>query len=317
MAHALLARGARQGAAALASRSPSGAAALLQQVRCVFFFLGGHGVLGVGLCSRPVHRGRDLNPDPRLGREGLAETLASHAQYAARVWRGAGSPKGEGKTTATSARPIDRAAPARAHALSLSLTPSPLSPSPLHPHTKNSHANVPEFWGRDSPYHPGTAFLGTPPDHLSLAAKRPVSPHVFEDVPGAGTPTLGALPLSFHYAMPVNALTSIANRVTGVALSAGITGLGWAALTSGDVAGAVGTWAAGHPAAAVLARAAVAAPLAYHYAGGIRHLVWDGSKHGAQAAHEGPLENDRVAQSSYVVVGVAGVLTAAAALSGG
>ena len=28
---------------------------------------------------------------------------------------------------------------------------------------------MPEFWGRDSPYHPGTKFLGTPPDHLEVS----------------------------------------------------------------------------------------------------------------------------------------------------
>ena len=27
---------------------------------------------------------------------------------------------------------------------------------------------VPEYWGKDSPYHPGTGFLGTPPDHLEV-----------------------------------------------------------------------------------------------------------------------------------------------------
>lgn len=27
---------------------------------------------------------------------------------------------------------------------------------------------MPEFWGKDSPYHPGTSFLGTPPDHLEV-----------------------------------------------------------------------------------------------------------------------------------------------------
>jgi succinate dehydrogenase (ubiquinone) cytochrome b560 subunit len=137
-------------------------------------------------------------------------------------------------------------------------------------------------------------------------------------VPGTGSRTLGPLPLSFHYAMPLGALTSIANRVSGVGLSVAIGGLGYAALVGGgDVAAAVGTWAAAHPAAAVLARAAVAGPFAYHYAGGLRHLWWDAAKHGAQAAHAGPLENDMVAKSSYAVVGVAGVLTAAAALSGG
>ena len=105
---------------------------------------------------------------------------------------------------------------------------------------------VPEHWGRDSPYHPGTNFLGTPPDHLEVRAgrlhivpptfipfnhctavpslamlhtvshlvqrvkKRPVSPHVFE-----------ADGSKFHYAMPINAITSILNRATGVALTVG------------------------------------------------------------------------------------------------
>lgn len=45
---------------------------------------------------------------------------------------------------------------------------------------------------------------------LQLAAKRPVSPHVFE-IDGK----------SMHYKMPVNAVSSIVNRATGVALSAG------------------------------------------------------------------------------------------------
>lgn len=41
--------------------------------------------------------------------------------------------------------------------------------------------------------------------------RRPVSPHVFE-IDGK----------SFHYKMPVNALSSIVNRATGVALTTGI-----------------------------------------------------------------------------------------------
>ncbi len=41
-------------------------------------------------------------------------------------------------------------------------------------------------------------------------AKRPVSPHVFE-IDGKG----------MHYKMPINAVTSIMNRVTGTALTVG------------------------------------------------------------------------------------------------
>lgn len=32
---------------------------------------------------------------------------------------------------------------------------------------------VPEYWGRDSPYHPGTEFLGTPKNHLEVRRPQP------------------------------------------------------------------------------------------------------------------------------------------------
>ena len=31
------------------------------------------------------------------------------------------------------------------------------------------YAGLPEYWGRDSPYHPGTDFLGTPKNHLEVS----------------------------------------------------------------------------------------------------------------------------------------------------
>ena len=45
---------------------------------------------------------------------------------------------------------------------------------------------------------------------MQRVAKRPVSPHVFE-IDSRGT----------HYKMPINAISSIMNRATGVALSVG------------------------------------------------------------------------------------------------
>lgn len=47
--------------------------------------------------------------------------------------------------------------------------------------------------------------------HVQLSSKRPVSPHVFE----VDAPT------QFHYKMPINAISSIANRVTGSVLTGG------------------------------------------------------------------------------------------------
>jgi hypothetical protein len=46
---------------------------------------------------------------------------------------------------------------------------------------------------------------------VQLAGKRPVSPHVFE----VDAPT------QFHYKMPINAVSSIANRVSGSMLTGG------------------------------------------------------------------------------------------------
>jgi succinate dehydrogenase (ubiquinone) cytochrome b560 subunit len=69
---------------------------------------------------------------------------------------------------------------------------------------------MPEFFAKPSPYTEGTTFLGTPPNHDELTKKRPLSPDVFE-IDGK----------SMHYKFPWGALSSVTNRVTGVALSAG------------------------------------------------------------------------------------------------
>ena len=115
--------------------------------------------------------------------------------------------------------------------------------------------------------------------------------------------------------MPINALTSVLNRATGVALFGASVGGGYLALASPDLAVCVASWAAAHPFLAVPARAAVVFPLAYHYAGGLRHLWWDAAKHGNQAAHEGPLEKGPVDTSSYAVLGASAAATVLAALA--
>jgi len=114
--------------------------------------------------------------------------------------------------------------------------------------------------------------------------------------------------------MPVNALSSVVNRATGVALTVGATGAGWLALT-GDLPAAVDAWAGAHPLLAFPAKGVVAFPFVYHLAGGLRHLWWDGASHGAQAEHAGPLEKGPIDRSSYVVAGVSAVGTLAAMLA--
>ena len=52
-----------------------------------------------------------------------------------------------------------------------------------------------------------------------------------------------------------------------------------------------------------VAKFGVAFPLVYHYLGGIRHLLWDRNPE--------MLENAKVEQSSYVLVGASAVISAA------
>lgn len=149
---------------------------------------------------------------------------------------------------------------------------------------------VPEHWGRKSPYTPGTDFLGTPENHLDLASKRPVSPHVFE-IDGKHT----------HYKFPAPAVSSILNRVTGCVLSVGTAGLGAVAL-SGDVAATVEALKA-YSLIAFMVKAGVSFPLVYHYLGGVRHIIWDHSKIGNQADKSSLLEISSVRTQSKVLIG--------------
>lgn len=160
---------------------------------------------------------------------------------------------------------------------------------------------VPEFWGKDSPYHPGTTFLGTPPNHLELVAKRPLSPDVV-DIDMRHT----------HYKFPVGAISSITNRVTGVILSVGAGAAGYLAL-AGDLPGAIATLQTSYPLLVFPAKAAVAFPLVYHYLGGLRHVYWDHAKLGNMAEARSALELPSVVASSKALMGASAAATVLAA----
>ena len=109
---------------------------------------------------------------------------------------------------------------------------------------------VPEHWGKKSKYTEGTDFLGTPADHLELTKKRPLSPDLFK-VGTTATP---------HYKMPPAAISSIVNRVTGLAMTGGMTGLAVVAL-AGDPVAAIEAFKAGYPALVLPAKAGIAFPM--------------------------------------------------------
>jgi succinate dehydrogenase (ubiquinone) cytochrome b560 subunit len=117
---------------------------------------------------------------------------------------------------------------------------------------------------------------------------RPVSPHV----------TI--------YAFPIAALSSITNRVTGIAMAVGCFGLGSIEIVGGSGSalqvvqsiGSSGTLLAGG------AKFSLVFPVAYHYFGALRHLRWD--------AQPDLLTNAKVATSSYYLF-VAAAITASIA----
>ncbi|KAF6260667.1 succinate dehydrogenase subunit b560 [Scenedesmus sp. NREL 46B-D3] len=162
---------------------------------------------------------------------------------------------------------------------------------------------VPEYWGKPSPYTEGTAFLGTPPNHDQLINKRPLSPDVFE---------LGSVTQP-HYKMPWGAVSSIANRATGAALSAGFAAAGYIALT-GDLPGALASFKANYPLLVFPTKLIISFPLVYHYLGGMRHFVWDLHKIGNQADKTSLLETPRVEQSSQILLGASVALSLLAAI---
>ena len=138
----------------------------------------------------------------------------------------------------------------------------------LHQHQKRAIGSwIPEFWGKKSKYTEGTDFLGTPENHLDLIKKRPISP----DVLTAGVDNADGI---LHYKMPVAAISSITNRVTGIVLTGGFTLVGAIGLV-GDVPTAIEIFKETTPLLVVPAKLAVTFPVIYHYLAGLRHLFWD------------------------------------------
>ena len=113
---------------------------------------------------------------------------------------------------------------------------------------------------------------------------RPVSPHV----------TI--------YAFPIAALSSITNRVTGIAMAVGCFSLGSIEIVGGSGSALYVVQMIGSSGTIVAAGAkfSVAFPIAYHYLGGIRHLMWDNKPD--------MLTNVDVEKSSYNLFGAASAI---------
>ena len=85
----------------------------------------------------------------------------------------------------------------------------------------------------------------------------------------------GPIPTRMHFRLPVTALASITNRITGVGLTAGFFAASGVALATGDVVAAVDVFKTDYAMLVPAAKFVVAFPLVYHTLGGLRHIVWD------------------------------------------
>lgn len=156
---------------------------------------------------------------------------------------------------------------------------------------------IPEYWGKPSQYTEGTAFLGTPKNHLEFLDKRPLSPDVL-DING----------FSRHYAFPWAALSSITNRVTGCILGTGTIAVAGLALKT-DVAPIVQYLASMHPVVLFPLKFAVCYTIFFHYMGGLRHIVWDHHTIGNQADKSSLLELDKADMSSKALYAASAVMS--------
>ncbi|XP_047990407.1 succinate dehydrogenase cytochrome b560 subunit, mitochondrial-like [Leguminivora glycinivorella] len=113
-------------------------------------------------------------------------------------------------------------------------------------------------------------------------------------------------PLSPHltiYSFPLPAMLSITHRATGIMLSGYATVLGVGALALPHDVSHYITMIEGlnlSPATLFLAKSVIAAPFAYHFANGLRHLYWDTAK---------GLSIKEVYTSGYAVLAMATIIT--------
>jgi succinate dehydrogenase (ubiquinone) cytochrome b560 subunit len=106
------------------------------------------------------------------------------------------------------------------------------------------------------------------------------------------------------YAFPIAAVSSITNRVTGVVLTVGATGIAAMSIVGVDVASLMMTL--GNSAIGPVFKFSVAFPLLYHYLGGVRHVYWDKKPE--------TINNESVEKLSQALFGAAAVGAVGAAL---
>lgn len=132
---------------------------------------------------------------------------------------------------------------------------------------------------------------------MSSKAKLPYS----ERMAAKGRPLSPALEI---YAFPTVAISSITNRITGVVLTFGVSGIAALSIVGVDVVSMM--TALGNSAIGPVFKFSVAFPLIYHYLGGLRHVYWD--------KKPDTINNESVEQLSKILFGTAAVTSLGASV---
>lgn len=83
---------------------------------------------------------------------------------------------------------------------------------------------------------------------------------------------------------------------------------------TGDLPATIAAFKEAVPFLVLPVKAAIAFPLVYHYAGGLRHIIWDKHSIGNQAEKTSLLDVPSVDKSSRIIIGISIVGTLGLAL---
>jgi len=122
------------------------------------------------------------------------------------------------------------------------------------------------------------------PKHSTVAESRPVSPHVR------------------IYKLPLPAVSSIVNRVTGVGIAVGAVALAFPAILHPEsVPALILSVKAISPILVTFAKLCISYPLTYHTLAGIRHLYWDYSSRGINQIRDVDLSSRYIFWGSILI----------------
>ena len=149
----------------------------------------------------------------------------------------------------------------------------------------------------------GKSLLSSTPINYDRKKERPLSPHItIYAWPVSAIASISIRGMLFFYFVEFSNIFTL--KVTGVALTVGMYGIGLGSLAGLDVAPIMQD--IGNSGVGALAKFSISFPIIYHLLGGMRHLYWEKMPDG--------LTNESQYWSSIVLFGASGLISTTAAL---